>query len=127
MNLSYALLCLYCRIDAMTNFHHPGDPYFPNQGNEGRIVEDPKEDPEEILEEESEEEVEEEVEEEEEEEEDESGMESEVIDPPYMARVHALLFTVGAIMALRPLGIRPGEMEPISGATPTFWDGARIL
>ena len=73
MNLSYVLLCLYSHIDAMACFHHPGDPYFPIQGNEGWTVEDPKEDPEEILEEE----------------EDESHVEFEVIDPPYIARVPA--------------------------------------
>ena len=30
----------------MASFHHPGDPYFPNQGNNGWL-EESKEDPEE--------------------------------------------------------------------------------
>ena len=31
----------------MAGHHLPGDPYFPNHGNQGWIVEDPEEDPEE--------------------------------------------------------------------------------
>lgn len=85
MNLSYIFLCLYSRTDVMAGFHHPRDPYFPNQGNKGWIVEDRDEDPEEILEEDSEEEAEFEVKEEE----DESDTGSKVIDPPYMARIPA--------------------------------------
>ena len=73
----------------MAGSHIPGDPYFPNQGNGGWIEEYPKEEPEEIMEKESEEEFEEEINVEEEEEEDELDAESEVINPPYVARVPA--------------------------------------
>ena len=66
----------------MASFHHPGDPYFPNQGNGGWIEEDPKEDPKEIEEEEIDEEIDDE-----EEEDDDWDAESKVINPPYMARV----------------------------------------
>ncbi|XP_052621854.1 uncharacterized protein LOC128127409 [Lactuca sativa] len=88
----------------MAGFHHPGDPYFPNQGNNGLLEEsnkDPREEPEEDLEEDPEEE-EEEIEEEpaepvaddgEEESgddiDDDSDAESEVINPPYPVRVPA--------------------------------------
>ena len=65
----------------------PGDPYFPKQGNDGWIEQDPKEDPEEIMEEDPKEDLEEE--EDEEEIEEDSNAESEVINPPYVARVLA--------------------------------------
>ena len=54
------------RIDSMAGFHHPGDPYYPNQGNEGWIVDDPEEEP---------------MEDEEEEDSDSSASEPEVINP----------------------------------------------
>ena len=67
----------------------PGDPYFHNKGN-GRCIEEyPKEDPEELMEEEPEEDPEDEEEEDEEEEEEDLDAESEVINPPYFARVPA--------------------------------------
>ena len=37
----------YSRTGAMAGFHFLGDPYFPNQGNTGWIVEDPEENSEE--------------------------------------------------------------------------------
>ncbi|KAL7609814.1 hypothetical protein Lser_V15G14034 [Lactuca serriola] len=69
----------------MAGFHLPGDPYFPNQGNDGWIVEDPEEDSEEepmedeeTMEDEEPMEEEESVDgEEEEEEEDSDGTDSE--------------------------------------------------
>ena len=80
----------------MVGFHHPRDPYVPNQGNGGWIEEDPEEDPKEPMEdleeptEFEEEDINEEIEEdheEEVEEDEESDAESEVINPPYMPRV----------------------------------------
>ena len=41
---------LYSRTHIMAQFHMPGDPYFPNQGNGGWIEEDLGEDPEEVME-----------------------------------------------------------------------------
>ena len=34
------LAYLHTRADSMTGFHHPGDPYFPNQGNNGWLEEE---------------------------------------------------------------------------------------
>ena len=59
------LACLYTLADSMAGFHHPGDPYFPSQGNNGWLEEseeEPEEDPEEESEEEPEEDPEEESE-----------------------------------------------------------------
>ncbi|KAL7595261.1 hypothetical protein Lser_V15G29022 [Lactuca serriola] len=58
-------------------FHMPKDPYFPNQGNDKWIEEDPKEDPKELMEEEPKEDPEEEKEEDEEEKDEDSHAESE--------------------------------------------------
>ena len=82
----------------MAGFHHPRDPYFPNQGNGGWL--EPEEEPEEESEEEPGEEPEEEpigvpVEpvansdegEDDESDADDSDAESKVINPPYIARV----------------------------------------
>ena len=41
----------------MAGFHHPGDPYFPNQGNNGWLEEEPAEDPKEESKEEPEAEI----------------------------------------------------------------------
>ena len=91
----------------MADFHHPGDLYFPNQGNRGWIEEDPKE----VMEEFEEEEINEE-----EEEDGDSDVESKVIDPPYMARepTHRLGYN-----GTTPLGIRSRAMEPTPGTTST--------
>ncbi|KAI3522222.1 hypothetical protein L1887_11706 [Cichorium endivia] len=82
----------------MAGFHLPGDPYFPDEGNNGWLNEEPEEDfeedPEEEFEEEPEEEIEEDpegnievdFEEDEEMEEGDSEAESEVYDPPYPVR-----------------------------------------
>ena len=73
------------RVDTMVGFHHPGDPYFPKQGNGGWLepVEETEEEPEEEREEEPEEEPiggpSEPV--------ADSDAESDVINAPYMARV----------------------------------------
>ena len=73
----------------MAGFHIPGDPYYPNQVNEGWIEDDPKEDSEEeILEEEPEEESKEDPEEDPDEGSEEEGdggstdSEREVLNPP---------------------------------------------
>lgn len=82
----------------MAGFHHPRNPYFPKQGNAGWLKPEPEEELEEELEEESEEEPEEgpaelvvDFEEEElnDSDGDESDIDSEVINPPYVARVPA--------------------------------------
>ena len=70
---------LYSRTDTMAGFHILRDPVFTNQGNGGWI----EEDPEEIMEEGRHVEFEEE----EEKEEEESDAETEVINPPFIARV----------------------------------------
>ena len=94
------LACSYTLADSMAGFHHPGDPYFPNQGNNGWLEEEPEEDPEEESDGEPEAGVEGEPAESEEDEgsfEEEtddseggdSDAESDVINPPYPIRVPA--------------------------------------
>ena len=71
----------------MVGLHLPGDPYFPNQRNAGWLEEEPEEEPEEL--EFEEEDIDEDIEEDAKSDRDDSDAESEVIDPPYMARVSA--------------------------------------
>ena len=112
------LILTYSYTYTMVSCHHPGDTYFPNQGTAGWIVEDPEE----IPEDESKEEVKEEIDEEEED--DDSDAESEVIDPPYIARVPAHQWGYNGPT---PLVIQSGGMEPAPGTVSTFQDGARVL
>ncbi|XP_052625817.1 uncharacterized protein LOC128132863 [Lactuca sativa] len=129
----------------MAGFHHPGDPYFPNQGNNGWLEEseeEPEEDPEEESEEEPEEESEGELEAEaeggpaepvvdQEEEEVEGGLEeeprdnkdgdsdaeSEVINP--LIRLGCPL--IGwATLFLHPLGIDHWRWSRQQGQRPPF-------
>lgn len=119
----------------MAGFHHPGDPYFPNQGNNGWLEEEeePEEEPEEDPEEESDGEPEAEVEGEPvEPEEDEelfeeelddseggdSDAESEVIDPPYPIRVPA--YRVGPTGPTPPWGIDLWRWSRHQGQRPPF-------
>ena len=84
----------------MDGFHHPGDPYFPNQGNNGWLEEsdeEPEEEPEEDPEEEEEELKEgpakpvanDGEEESGDDNDDDSDAGCEVINPPYPVRVPA--------------------------------------
>ena len=73
----------------MVRSHLPGDPYFPNQENGGRIEENPEEDPEEIIKGDPEDNSEEEPEEEKPKEDidkeemgEDYGEEPKVYDPP---------------------------------------------